>query len=134
MKRQSLNLGCVIAGLGLVLLCCLLPYAVSSVYSIVGSVLSVSGGPTWLWGEWVNQLAGGSDFLYMVLTEGPVCAVGTIALLFVILGLVLVIGGGGRPQADYVAQDYVEEAEELAEEYYVAQDYDEEAEEPAEEY
>lgn len=86
------NLGCVIGGLGLVLLCCLLPYLVSSVYSLLGTMLGISAVPTWLWGEWVNQLAGRSDFLYMLLAEGPMCGVGIVALLFVVLGVVLALG------------------------------------------
>jgi len=68
-------------------------------------VLNVSGAPTWLWGTWVNQWAGQSDFLYMVLTEGPVCAVGTIALLLVILGVVLAIGNGGQQPLEYAVED-----------------------------
>jgi hypothetical protein len=100
MNRRQINLGCVVGALGLVLLCCLLPYLVSSVYSIVGAIVGVSTAPTWLWGEWVNQLAGQNDFLYMLFAEGPICGVGTIALLFVVLGLVLALGGGERRVED----------------------------------
>ena len=92
-ERRGVNLGCIVAGLGLVLSCCLLPYLISSVYSVVGAVVDSSQTPTWLWGELANQLAGESNFLYILLTEAPICCVGTVGLLVIILGVVLLLGG-----------------------------------------
>jgi len=96
-ERRGLNLGCLVGGLGLVLSCCLLPYLISSVYSVVGAVVDGSQMPTWLWGELANQLAGESNLLYILLTEFPICCVGAIGLLTVILGVVLLLGGAGEP-------------------------------------
>jgi hypothetical protein len=95
-ERRGLNLGCVVAGLGLVLSCCLLPYLISSVYSVVGALVNGSQAPTWLWGELANQLAGESNLLYILLTESPICCVGTVGLLVIILGVVLLLGGAGQ--------------------------------------
>lgn len=96
-ERRGVNLGCVVAGLGLVLSCCLLPYLVSSVYSVVGALIDDAEAPIWLWGELANQLAGESNFLYILLAETPICCVGTIGLLVIILGVVLLLGGVGEP-------------------------------------
>jgi len=100
-ERRGLNLGCVVAGLGLVLSCCLLPYLVSSIYSVVGALVNGSQAPTWLWGELANQLAGESNFLYILLTETPICCVGTVGLLVIILGVVLLLGGAGEPPSTH---------------------------------
>jgi hypothetical protein len=96
MERRGCSLGCIIAALGLLLSCCLLPYLVSSIYSIGTVLLDPSATPDWLWGSWLITLAGESDALYMFLAEGPVCCVGTLGLLIVILGLVMAINGMGR--------------------------------------
>jgi hypothetical protein len=107
MERRGCSLGCVVFALGLVLSCCLLPYLVSSVYSIVSSVLGVPTAATWLWGDWRNTLVGSDSALYMILAEGPICCVGTVALLIVILGLVIIISGfGSREVADYGEEEY----------------------------
>ena len=103
MERRGCRLGCIIAVLGLALSCCLLPYLVSSIFSIANTVLDESVPPTWLWGDVINQAVDADSPLYMVLTEGPICCVGTLALLLVILGLVIVIssvGQGGEPYAE----------------------------------
>mgnify|MGYP001819239625 FL=1 len=99
MERRGCGLGCMIAGLGLVLGCCLLPYLLSSIYSIITSLLQVPAAPNWLWGDWIGTITGDSEALYMMLAEGPICCVGAMALLIVVLGLVLVISGigGGEP-------------------------------------
>ncbi len=86
MERRGCGLGCVIAGLGLILGCCLLPYLLSSIYSIITALLQVQAAPNWLWGDWIGTIAGDSEALYMMLAEGPICCVGTMALLIVILG------------------------------------------------
>jgi hypothetical protein len=41
----------------------------------------------------------------MVLAEGPICCVGTLGLLVVILGLVLAIAGSGAPEERYPEQE-----------------------------
>jgi hypothetical protein len=96
-ERRGVNLGCIVAGLGLVLSCCLLPYLVSSIYSVVGALVDSSQTPTWLWGELANRLAPDSNLLYILLTDAPICGVGTVGLLVIILGVVLLLGGAGEP-------------------------------------
>jgi hypothetical protein len=93
-------------GLGLLLSLCLLPYLVSSVYSVVSALLEVPSAPNWLWGDWVNSVAGESDALYMLLAEGPICCVGAIGLLIIILGLVLAISGAGQVE-DEIEEEYL---------------------------
>jgi hypothetical protein len=87
-------------GLGLLLTLCLLPYLVSSVYSVVSALLQVPAAPNWLWGDWLNTLVGESDALYMLLAEGPICCVGAIGLLIIILGLVIAISGSGQEEVE----------------------------------
>ncbi|MGQ9599307.1 MAG: hypothetical protein ACUVWZ_07805 [Anaerolineae bacterium] len=93
MERRGWGLGCVIAWLGLILGCCLLPYLISSIYSIVTAVLQVPAVPEWLWGDWLSTIVEVDSPAYMVLAEGPICCVGTIALFILVLGLVLMISG-----------------------------------------
>lgn len=106
MERRGCRLGCIIAVLGLALSCCLLPYLVSSIYSIANTVLEESGPSTWLWGDVINQAVDAGSPLYMVLAEGPICCVGTLALLLVILGLVIVISSVGQGGEPYVEGSY----------------------------
>ncbi|MCL7452257.1 MAG: hypothetical protein M8467_04325 [Anaerolineae bacterium] len=96
MERRGCSLGCIIAALGLLLSCCLLPYLVSSVYSIGTIALDGSGTPEWLWGSWLTTVAGENDAWYMLLAEGPICCTGGIGLLIVVLGLLMAITGTGR--------------------------------------
>jgi hypothetical protein len=105
MERRGCGLGCVFAGLGLLLTLCLLPYLVSSVYSVASALLQVPTAPNWLWGDWLNTLVGESDALYMVLAEGPICCVGAIGLLIVVLGLVIAITDSGQEEAE-VEEEY----------------------------
>lgn len=105
MERRGCSLGCIIAALGLFLSCCLLPYLVSSVYSIATSLLDGSVTPEWLWGAWLTTVVGESKAAYMLLAEGPICCVGIIGLLVVILGLVLVISGTGRTRMDDAGEE-----------------------------
>jgi hypothetical protein len=106
MERRGCGLGCIITGLGLLLSLCLLPYLVSSVYSVVSALLQVPAAPNWLWGDWLNSVAGESDALYMLLAEGPICCVGAIGLLIIILGLVIAISGSGREEVEF-EEEYV---------------------------
>ena len=93
MERRGYSLGVSIAGLGLVLSCCLLPYVISSVYSIGVDLFQVPVSAKWLWGDWLNTTIGVSDPIYMVLAEGPICAAGLVGLMIVVVGVVLAIGG-----------------------------------------
>ena len=116
-QRRGYSLGCVVAALGLILSCCLAPYLISSVYSLVGAVLGTPGAPTWLWGEWTDRLAGGSDLLYVLLTEGPICGVGVIGLLIIVLGAVLILNGSGRSADDEAEGEEVSPDEPAADVY-----------------
>jgi hypothetical protein len=101
MERRGCGLGCIIAGLGLLLGFFLLPYLGSSIYSIISSVLQVPTASTWLWGDWINTVVDSGSALYMFLAEGPICCAGTVALLILILGVVMIITGLGPGEADY---------------------------------
>ena len=118
MERRGCGLGCIVAGLGLMLSCCLLPYLISSVYSILTSLLQVPAASNWLWGDWLNTVVGSDHVLYMLFAEGPICCVGVIALLIVILGAVIVIAGRGPADTYYEEDEY--EAYESYEEGYGA--------------
>jgi hypothetical protein len=96
MERRGCGLGSIVTLLGLALSCCLLPYLVSSIYSIVSATLQVPGTPSWLWGDWLSSTVGAGTPLYMFLAEGPICCVGTLGLLIVILGIVVMITGAGQ--------------------------------------
>jgi hypothetical protein len=104
MERRGCSLGCIITALGLLLSLCLLPYLLSSIYAIVTALLNVEGVPNWLWGDWIHSLVGDDPSLYMILSEGPICCVGTLGLLVIILGLVLTISGSGVPDEPYAGQ------------------------------
>lgn len=120
MQRQSFGLGWIITGLGVLLSCVLLPYLVSSIYSIFNALLQASTTPEWLWGTWVHDLVGDSDALYMLLAEGPICCVGVIGLLIVIMGLVLALVGTGRTDEAEVVGEFepIPETEEQGPEEY----------------
>lgn len=99
MQRQNWSLGCILLALGALISCFMLPYLVSSVYSIVTTLLQVSGNPEWLWGMWIRTLVGDeSDVLYMLLAEGPICCVGAIGLFILIMGLILALSGPMRSE------------------------------------
>ena len=106
MERRGCSLGCIIALLGLVMSCCLTPYLFSSVYAIIGSMFNIPLPTTWIWGDWLSTLPlfQESRALYMIVAEGPICCVGTVALLTAIMGIVLIIvsiGRGGGRHDDY---------------------------------
>jgi hypothetical protein len=85
--------------------CCLLPYLISSIYAIISSLLQVPAASTWLWGDMLNSVVDPGNALYMVLAEGPICCVGAIALLILILGVVIVISSLG-PGDTYYEDEY----------------------------
>jgi hypothetical protein len=95
MQRRGCGLGCIFALLGLALSFCLLPYLISSIYSVVSAVLQVPGTPTWLWGDWLSSVVGTDTPLYMIMAEGPICCVGVLGLLIIILGIIVMIRGIG---------------------------------------
>lgn len=114
MERRGYGLGCIIAVLGLALSCCLMPYLVSSIFSIANTVLEESAPTTWLWGDVINQAVDAGSPLYMVLAEGPICCVGTLSLLLVILGLVIVIGSVGEGRGAYAEDEYAPDGEQVS--------------------
>jgi hypothetical protein len=102
MERRGCGLGCIIAGLGLALSCCLLPYLMSSIYAVAAVLLQVPAAPNWLYGDWLNTLVGDQDILYMLLAEGPICCVGAIGLLIVIMGVVMMANGMAQGDEEYL--------------------------------
>jgi hypothetical protein len=111
MERRGCGLGCIIAGLGLLLSCVLMPYFVSSAYSILAALLQVPAAPNWLWGDWLNTVVGGSDLLYMLLAEGPICCGAAITLLIIIFGFVLILNYTVR-RTEYDMEEEVASPEE----------------------
>ena len=106
MERRGCGVGCIIASLGVALSCFLLPYLISSIYSIVATVLQLPTASTWLWGDWLGTVLGAGHPLYMFLAEGPICCVGILALLVVILGAVMLITGAGPGDEAYTDYEY----------------------------
>jgi hypothetical protein len=121
MKRRGCGLGCVITLLGLALSWCLLPYLVSSVYSVVSSVLQVEGTPSWLWGDWLSSTFGTEGPLYMILAEGPICCVGVLSLLVVVLGVVMLISGSA-PDKSGVDEEAYEDDEAYYDDEYTSEE------------
>jgi hypothetical protein len=106
MERRGCGYGCIVAWLGLALGCCLSPYLISSIYSIVTALLQVPS-VNWLWGDWLSTVVDPGSGLYMILAEGPICCVGTFALLTMILGLVMTISNLGQAEEDSIEkQEY----------------------------
>jgi hypothetical protein len=104
MERRGCGFGCIVAWLGLALGCCLLPYLISSVYSVVTALLQIPS-VNWLWGDWLSTVIDPSSSLYMLLAEGPVCCVGAIALLITVLGLVMTISNLGQVEQPPVTEE-----------------------------
>lgn len=104
MERRGCGLGVSIAGLGLILSCCLLPYVISSAYAMAAALFQIQAAPKWLWGDWLNTSLGASDPLYMFLAEGPICFAGIVGLLIVVVGIILAVGG-----MEEAGEDYAEE-------------------------
>ena len=107
MERRGCGLGVSIAGLGLILSCCLLPYLISSAYSMVAALFQVPAVPKWLWGDWLNTTIGGNDPLYMFLAEGPICCAGVVGLMIIMVGVVLAFGGMGEDDEHYAEEETV---------------------------
>jgi len=110
MERRGCGLGCIIAGLGLMLMLCLAPYLISSIYSIATTMLQVPGKANWLWGDWLNTVFGQDALVYMLFAEGPICCVGAVGLLIIILGIVMLISGLGQDEEDDSEEEYDSQA------------------------
>lgn len=108
MERRGCGLGCIVAWLGLALTCCLLPYLISSIYMLASMVFDITTPATWLWWDWISTwpFIGENETLSLLFGQGPMCCVGALALLFVILGVVMMVTGAGK-------QDEPEEEEYL---------------------
>jgi hypothetical protein len=84
------------------LLCiCLLPYLISSVYSVASTLLNVPAATRWLWGDWLSTVIAPDGMAYRLVVEAPVCCVGALGLLIAILGIVWLVSGrvDGEPEA-----------------------------------
>jgi hypothetical protein len=112
MERKANSLGCIVAGLGLALGACLLPYLVSSVYSVAGILFQQASATKWLWGDWVSTLVDPRSDQYRLLVEAPVCCAGVLALLIVVLGAVWMVGLREPDQDRAEEQDIYPEMEE----------------------
>jgi hypothetical protein len=108
---------------------CLLPYLISSVYSLANALWDAGGAANWLWGDWINSLVDGDGALYMLLSEGPMCCVGALALLIIVVGVVSMISGAdedGELDAEGELEEYedweTEEGDEVFEEDDISDD------------
>lgn len=132
MERRGCGLGCIIAWLALALAICLLPYLVSSIYSIVSITFEIPTPASWLYWDWIGTwpLVSENQALYMLLAQGPMCCGGILALLFVVLGAVMMITGTASDAdvEDYFDDDFEDDYDE--DEY----DYDEDEYDDGEEY
>jgi hypothetical protein len=112
MERRTTNLGCIVAGLGGVLAACLLPYLISSVYSVAGTLLQQSTATRWLWGDWLSTFVDPRGDVYRLLVELPICCVGAVGLLVIVLGVALMLGVGEPDEEDFLPEeDLLPEAE-----------------------
>ena len=101
MNRRRDGLGWIVAGLGMLLCICLLPYLISSVYSVASTLLNVPAATRWLWGDWLSTVIAPDGMAYRLIVEAPVCCVGALGLLIAILGIVWLVSGrvDGEPEA-----------------------------------
>ena len=102
MNRRRDGLGWIVAGLGLLLCICLLPYLISSVYSVASTLLNVPAATRWLWGDWLSTVIAPDGMAYRLVVEAPVCCVGALGLLITVLGIVWLVSGreDGEPGAE----------------------------------
>ncbi len=111
MENRGSGLGCIVTGLGLVLVIFLLPYLVSSVYAVANAMWQAGGAANWLWGDWVNTWTKGDRTLYIMLSEGPMCCVGALALLILVVGVVAIVSDRGEEGEYSVADDLEDHSE-----------------------
>lgn len=95
MDRRRGGLGWVVAGLGMLLCICLLPYLISSAYSVAGALFQVETATQWLWGDWLSTVLDPGNAAYRLLVEAPVCCGGAVGLLITVLGVVWLVSGRG---------------------------------------
>jgi hypothetical protein len=107
MERRTNNLGCIVAGLGVVLAACLLPYLISSVYSVASTLLQQSTATGWLWGDWLSTFVDPRGDVYRLLVELPICCVGAVGLLLIVLGVALMLGVGEPDEEDLPPEEYL---------------------------
>jgi hypothetical protein len=104
MNRRRGSLGWIVAGLGLLLCICLLPYLISSVYSVASTLFHVDAATQWLWGDWLSTVIDPGGAAYRLVVEAPVCCGGAVGLLITVLGIVWLMGGRGdedsRPEEE----------------------------------
>jgi hypothetical protein len=106
-ERRTNSLGCIIAGLGVGLAACLLPYLISSVYSVVSTLLQQSTATRWLWGDWLSTFVDPRGDVYRLLVELPICCVGAIGLLLIVLGVVLMLRVGEPDEEGLPPEEYL---------------------------
>jgi len=107
MERRGCGTGAVMLVLGLALSCCLLPYLISSVYSVMSTLLQEQPATQWLWGDWLSSIIPADNPLYRLLVEAPICCGAALALLVAVLGFVWLFNNRG-PRFDDAAGDELE--------------------------
>lgn len=106
MNRRRGSLGWIVAGLGLLLCCCLVPYLISSVYSVASTLLQVPAATKWLWGDWLSTVINPNDPMYRLVVEAPICCGGAMGLLLAVLGIVWIANGGASEGQDLAEETY----------------------------
>ena len=106
MERRGCGAGCIVAWLGLLLSGCILPYLISSIYSVVSYLLQTPTASARLWRGWLRTVVEVDNPLYLILAEGPMCCTGIVALLIVVLGAVMMIGGLSGRGGGYEEEEY----------------------------
>lgn len=106
MERGGRGTGCVIAGLGLLLSGFILPYLISSIYSVVSYLLQMPTASARLWRGWLRTVVEVDNPLYLILAEGPICCTGIVALLIVVLGALMMINSLGGRESEYEEEEY----------------------------
>jgi hypothetical protein len=93
MNRRRGSSGWIVAGLGLLLCICLLPYLISSVYSVASTLFQVDTVTRWLWGDWLSTLLDPNGMAYRLMVEAPVCCGGAVGLLLTVFGGLWLLNG-----------------------------------------
>lgn len=119
MNRRRGSPGWIVAGLGLLLCICLLPYLISSVYSVTSTLFQVDAATQWLWGDWLSTLLNPTGTAYRLLVEAPVCCGGAIGLLLAILGGLWLLNGRAQEEQ---APEVLETQEEVCDTEFPPED------------
>jgi hypothetical protein len=106
MTRRNGVLGWVVAGLGLLLCCCLVPYLISSVYSVSSTLLQMPAATRWLWGDWLSTVIDPSGAMYRLMVEAPICCGGAVGLLLAVFGIVWVVNGVEGEEQEAAEETY----------------------------